>query len=310
MTRSLLILGGSGFLGRALCEQLSRRFGAEVRITVPTRRPAHAQALQTLPAVTVVAAQAFDDLARLVPSHDAVINLIAILQGRPADFERVHAELPRRLAAHAGAARVIHVSALGVAADAPSHYLRSKAAGEAALAAVGATLLRPSIIFGREDRSVNLFARLQALAPVMPLAGATARVQPGWVQDVARALVACVEHPETRGRVFEAAGPEVMSLAELVRRAGRAAGHPRPVWPLPAPLAWLQAVAMEALPGEPLLSRDNLASLRVPNVASGDHPGLAELGIQAAALDTVLPTYLGRDHDAARLDDWRTRAGR
>ncbi len=311
MSISVLVLGGSGFVGRALCEQLTRHFGGAARITVPTRRLPHAQAVQSLPGVTVVQADVFNDLPRLVPGHDAVVNLVAILQGSAAAFEHVHVELPRRLAAAAGTRHVVHVSALGVGEQAPSRYLRSKAAGEAVLQVAAQThglalsLVRPSLVFGEGDRSVNLFARLQRRFPVMPLGGADARLQPVWVQDLARALVEVLLRPEAVEQTYEVAGPRVLTLAELVRLAGRVAGCERRVLPLPHALATLQALAMECLPGEPLLSRDNLASLSVPNVASGTLPGLAELGIHPAALEAVLPTYLTPGTGVARLDAWR-----
>ena len=123
MSLSVLILGGSGFVGRALCEQLTRRLGADARITVPTRRMPHARELQALPNVTVAQADVFRDLPALVQRQHAVVNLVAILQGSAAAFEHVHVELPRRIAA-AGVRRLVHVSALGVAEHAPSRYLR------------------------------------------------------------------------------------------------------------------------------------------------------------------------------------------
>jgi NADH dehydrogenase len=316
MSLSVLVLGGSGFVGRALCEQLTRRLGASARITVPTRRLPHARDLQSLPGVTVVQADVFRDLPALLPGHDAVVNLVAILQGSAADFEHVHVELPRRLAAAMGTARVrrlVHVSALGVAEQAPSRYLRSKAAGEAVLqvatqtGGLALTLVRPSLVFGDGDRSVNLFARLQRRFPVMPLGGARARLQPVWVQDLARALVEVLLRREAIGQTYEIAGPHELTLAELVRLAGRLGGHERPVLPLPGPLATLQALFMECLPGQPLLSRDNLASLTVPNVPGGRLPGLAELGIRPSALEAVLPGYLSPDIGIARLDAWRAR---
>jgi NADH dehydrogenase len=316
MKSNILILGGSGFIGSVLCEKLVRRSqGGDALVTVATRRLSHARHLQHLPTVEVVEADINDDadLARLVVGCDAVVNLIGILHGREVDFERVHAALPRRLAeacAHAGTRRVVHVSALGADALAPSKYLRSKAAGEAALQQSGlaATCLRPSVVFGAGDRFMNLFAGLQMFAPLVPLAGAAARFQPVWVEDVADAIVAALDDPATVGKTFECAGPRVYALAELVRLAGRWSGHPRWVWPLPVALAWPMAVCMEWLPGEPVLSRDNLLSMEVPNVASGHCPGLEALGIVPTPLEAVGPAMLGTGGELARLDRWRAEA--
>ena len=314
----VLVLGGTGFVGRSVCARLvDRSGGASGSIVVPTRRQARAKHIQLLPTVQIVEADVHDDaaLAGLVAGCDAVVNLVAILHGSEAEFLHAHVALPRRLAQACKAARVrrvVHVSALGASDSAPSRYLRSKAAGEAALKAamLDLTVLQPSVIFGEHDRFLNLFATLQAVFPVMPLAGATARFQPVWVEDVAEAIVRCIEDPSTIGQTLECAGPKVYALKELVQIAGRLSGHERPVIGLPPALGRLQAAAMELLPGEPLMSRDNIDSMRVPNVASGKHLGLKRLGIAAAALETVVPAYMGIGQGPARLDPWRTRAGR
>ncbi|HNK53814.1 MAG TPA: NAD-dependent epimerase/dehydratase family protein, partial [Ottowia sp.] len=206
------------------------------------------------------------------------------------------------------------------AADGPSRYQRSKAQGEAVLqqaavdGALALTLLRPSVIYGSGDHLLNLFAGLQRLFPLIPLASAEARFQPVWVRDVAQALVRCLQDDTTAGRTYELCGPEVWTLRELVRAAGMWAGvrggRGRPIVGLPAALGRLQALAMECLPGEPLMSRDNLDSMRVDNVASGQLPGLAELGITPAPLSAVGPMIVGADHPAARLDAYRRSAGR
>jgi NADH dehydrogenase len=319
--RNILILGGSGFVGRATCAELVEHAGGGgLSLTVPTRRARNGRPIQHLPGVEIVEADVGRDdgatLARLVAGRDAVVNLIAILHGDARRFEHVHVELPRRLARacrDAGVLRLLHVSALGVGADAPSLYLRSKAAGEAVLreAGLALTVLRPSVIFGAEDRLTNLFASLQRVFPVLPLGGADARFQPVWVRDVARAIVQCLIRPDAIGQTYECCGPQVLTLAELVRLAGRHAGRERAVLPLPGPLARLQALAMELMPGEPLMSRDNLRSLQVPNVASGTLPGLQALGIEPASMDAVLPTYLGAGRGgAARLNPLRKRAHR
>lgn len=311
MPARVVVTGGSGFVGRAVCEHLAEA-DAACRIVVPTRRLGHAATLRPLPTVELVQADLHDErtLARLLPGADAVVHLVAILQGSAAQFQRVHAELPRKLARAceaAGVRRFVHVSALGVGPGAPSAYLRSKTEGETALrnAALDLTVLRPSVIFGAGDRLLNLFAALQRVAPLIPLAGSRATFQPVWVDDVARAAVRCLERPETAGRVYELTGPQTFTLGEIVRLAGRWSGHERPQIALPDALGRLQALLMEWLPGEPLMSRDNLDSLRVPNVASGALPGLPALGIQPAALGAVAPGYL---QPGDRLDHWR--AGR
>ena len=311
--KRILILGGTGFLGTVLCEKLVQRYGGgSARLVVPSRRPARAKHLQLLPTVELVRADIHDDadLERLVRGRDAVVNLVGILHGREADFDRVHAQLPRRLAqacAKASVHRVVHVSALGADPRAPSRYLRSKAAGEAALAtkALDLTVLRPSVVFGDGDRFLALFARLQAVLPVMAIAGADARFQPVWVDDIAAAIVRCLDDRSTIGETIECAGPDVMTLEQLVRLAGRCSGHPRPILRLPAALGRLQAWFFELLPGEPLLSRDNLDSMRVASVPTGERPGLARLGIRPASVEAIAPTYLGGENVATRLGEWR-----
>lgn len=294
---NVLVLGGTGFLGRHVCEKLQR---AGYRITVPTRRAINARGVQHLPSLTVVQADVHDEAAllSLLPGHDAVVNLVAILHGSEAAFERTHVALPGKLACAcltSSVLRVVHVSALGVASDSPARYQRSKARGEQVLreAGLALTVLRPSVIFGAGDRFLNLFAQLQAVFPVVPLAGASARFQPVWVEDVAQAVVSSLQQPATVGQTVECAGPEVLTLADLVRIAGRYGSRQRPILPLPHVLGQLQALLMELAPGEPLMSRDNLAAMSVDNVASGDHPGLTEaLGIRPSSVRSVAPTYL------------------
>ena len=310
----IVVLGGSGFVGRALCRRLAARWPA-LRVLVPTRRLPHAKALRTLPTVDIVPADVNDPAAlpALLAGADAVVNLVAILHGSEAAFEQAHVALPRHLAAAsraAGVGRLVHVSALGVASDAPSMYLRSKARGEQVLRDSGLplSLLRPSVIFGAEDRFLNLCAELQALAPVLPLAGSSARFQPVWVEDVAEALVRVLAAtPGSTPPVIECAGPQVFTLSELVRLAGRWAGHERPQIPLPLPLGRLQAALMEWAPGPTLMSRDNVDSMSVPNVASGTLPGLESLGMTPASVEAVMPALLAGRGGRSHLDALRAR---
>lgn len=295
--KKIIITGGTGFVGRSVCERLFEQ-DAGCRLVVPTRRRATGRDLQVLPTVDLATANVHDAQAitPLLSGADALVHLVAILHGSAEDFDRVHVQLPRTLAAACSAAsvqRVVHVSALGVSANAPSAYLRSKAAGEAvwqdwAKTTGGQlTILRPSVIFGAEDRFTNLFVKLQRLFPMLPLAGTGARFQPVWVGDVAQAVVNSLQAGQAAGALIECAGPEVMTLQQIVQRVGAMAGCRRPVLPLPEAAGLLQAALMGLLPGEPMMSRDNVLSMRVPNVASGALPGLASLGIRPAALDTL-----------------------
>jgi NADH dehydrogenase len=314
--KKILVLGGAGYVGSTVCEMLVRQ---GYKLTVPTRRLVNARHLLHLSMVNLVEMDVHDAAAleRAVAGQDAVINLIAILHGSPAAFEKVHVELPNMLVKACvaqGARKLVHISALGVnganPGSGPSGYLRSKERGEAMLlqAAAGSdlelTILRPSIIFGAKDKFLNLFAKLQGVVPVMPLAGASARFQPVWVDDVATAVVRSLEETVARSpdgeavRILEACGPDVFTLKELVQLSAQLSGvnngRGRPVIALPDWMGRLQARMMELAPGEPLMSRDNLDSMKVDNVATGKVPGLEALGIRPAALRPIAAQYLRR----------------
>ena len=314
----ILILGGTGFVGRQVCEQLAR---LGVSMTVPTRREVNASWVQILPGLTVIEADIHDpvQLQQLMQGHDAVVNLVAILHGSAAAFQKAHVQLARTIARACTATGVrclVHVSALGAANDAPSDYLRSKAGGESVLHSAGLdlTVLRPSVIFGAQDQFLNVFAKLQAMFPVIPLAGASTRFQPVWVGDVAQAVVHCLQDFHTVDQTYELCGPEVFTLAQLVQSAGRWAGvnqgQGRPVFGIPYALGWLQAALMELAPGQPLMSRDNLRSMKVDNVATPNQPGLRGLNIRPASVAGVAPGYLGARGPRSALNRMRQTAGR
>ena len=298
--KNILLLGGSGFLGGHVAQQLAAQGH---RLTVPTRHRERARHLLVLPTAEVIEASVHDEaaLARLVAGQDAVINLVGILHSRHGlpygpDFARAHVELPKRLAAAcraAGVRRLIHVSALNAEVNGPSQYLRSKGQGEAELRAAGAaldlTIIRPSVVFGPEDSFLNLFARLQRFAPLMPLGNTRARFQPVYVGDVARAIAASLARRDAVGQAYGCCGPRVYTLAELVRYAGELSGHRRPVIELPEALARLQAGLLELLP-KPPLSVDNLDSMEVDSVCPGGEP--LPFGLRPTPLEAIAPGYL------------------
>lgn len=306
-SRRAVVVGGSGFIGRALVKRLA---DAGWEVVVPTRRPVRCGDLRLLPQVRLAEADVHDpaQLAALFDGCSLAVNLVGILRdaagcprGQPygPGFERAHVRLPdtiARTAVKAGVSRLLHVSALGAATDAPSAYLRSKADGEARVLAVApdlsVTVFRPSVVFGAGDTFLNLFARLLRLAPVVPLACPEARFQPVWVGDVVAAMMAALDHPESAGACLPLGGPRTYRLRELVALAGRMSGHPRPIWGLPDSLSYLQAWAMEWIPGGPM-TRDNYASMQVPNVC-GEAPPLP-FGMVPTALEAVAPGYLGSD---------------
>jgi NADH dehydrogenase len=316
---TVVVFGGTGFIGSHLVARLAAQ---EVRVLVPTRRFENGKHLITLPGVDVVEANMYDDavLRQLVAGRDAAINLVGILHSRRGtpygpDFKRAHVELPKKIVdacAAQGVRRYLHMSALGADLQGHSMYQRSKADGEIAARShpeVAATIFRPSVVFGPEDKFLNMFARLQRRLPVVPLACASAAFQPVYVGDVAEAYVHALGNPKTRHLVYQLGGPQIYTLAELVRLAGRYSGHERPIVELPAWLGRLQALLFELMPGEPIMSRDNLDSMQVDNVIDPAIQALTAdtLGIKLTALEAVAPHYLA-PHE--RLDDFRARAGR
>ena len=322
MTDNILVLGGSGFIGRHVVAALAAR---GTHVTVPSRSRERAKHLILLPTVAVVEADINDPptLQRLVAGRGAVINLVGILHsrhGRPderwpndygPDFARAHVELPRAIVAACRkhhVRRLLHVSALGAERIAPSDYLRSKGAGEEVVLAavdIATSVFRPSVVFGAEDRFLNLFSRLASVTPVLALAGAEARFQPVYVGDVARALLSALEDRASFGKRYDLCGPRVYSLRQLVEYVCRVTGRRRMVIGLPDSPAHLLAWALEHLPGT-LMSRDNLLSMQVPSVCDC----LLPFGIAATPLEAVAPHYLVDRGPRAHYAEFRDRARR
>lgn len=319
-TKNVLVIGGSGFLGRAVCNQLAK---AGYRITVPSRRYDKAKHLLTLPTCQIVEANIHDraTLGRLVSGQDIVVNLLGVLHSKPGkpygqNFRVNHVEFPKALCtamSKHGAKRIVHISALGVGVQnpAPSMYLRSKTDGEAVVKDSGLawTILRPSVVFGREDKFLNTFASLSKIAPFIPLAGADARFQPVSVSDVAKAVFACVEDQgkDTLHNTYDLVGTEIFTLKELVKLSAQAVGKNPLVFGIPDFAAKAQAFLMELAPGEPLMSRDNVDSMKIDNIrTSGRTFPLPSY----ECLSVVAHEYLRAKHLPSDLDEFRTRAHR
>jgi NADH dehydrogenase len=327
---NFLVVGGSGFVGRHLVAALAAR---GKRITVPTRRRDRAKHLILLPTVDVVEADVREPrvLARLAAGRDVVVNLAGVLHSRSAKrgeqgpnhygpaFAEAHVELAqavvnacREAGAHHKPPRLLHMSALGADPAAPSEYLRSKGIGERAVLAaedLAVTVFRPSVIFGPEDRFLNLFAQLARLLPVLALGSPDARFQPVYVGDVVKAYLGALEDrahlPGTAGKRYDLCGPHECTLRELMEYVCAVTGKTRLIVGLPDRLSYLQAWAMELLPVK-LLTRDNYYSMRVPSVCDCAFP----FGIQPVALETAAPAWLAPSGPRERYPQLRWKARR
>lgn len=309
---TIVVLGGGGFVGRHI---VARLVSEGHRVVVPTRRREDVRHLILLPTIEVVEGDIHDPavLARLFAGSAAVLNLVGIInESGGATFDRVHVELPRKVIAachNAGVPRLLHMSALGARADAPSRYLQTKAAAEAMVAASGLkwTILRPSVIFGREDGFLNMFARLVRMMPVVALASPKARFQPVYVGDVAHCFVHAIADEITFGGRYDLCGPKVYTLRELVAYVGEVTGAVRPIVALGPALSSVMATVLEHLPGK-VLTRDNLASMRKDNVCDCPFPAVFDL--TPTALESVAPSYLSPSAQRSPFDRYRSESGR
>ncbi|BCM25881.1 complex I NDUFA9 subunit family protein [Methyloradius palustris] len=312
--KDICVLGGSGFVGSALVHRLS---AAGYNVKVLTRRREASKHLILLPYVQVIECDVMNDaaLAQQVAGSDAVINLIGILhEDKNLTFKTIHTDLPIRLLGiceRLGVCRFLHMSALQASVDAPSAYLRSKGAAEVALMAhqgnTQITIFRPSVIFGRGDGFINLFAKLVKLMPVIALAKPDAKFQPIWVEDVAQAFVSSLENIDTYGKQYDLGGPRIYSLKGIVQFVVFLLGKKRKIVGLNDKLSYLQAYALEKMPIK-LMTRDNIYSMEVDSVTNGEFPKV--FGFQPTALEAIVPDYLANDNPRNAYNKFRGLAGR
>jgi uncharacterized protein YbjT (DUF2867 family) len=278
MKYDILLIGGNGFVGRVLAARLQAQ---GYSVLLPTSHIAVGKELRMLPKVHLEEADVhdFDELQSLcsrIHSHGAVINLVGVLHDKPAKpygkvFKAAHVDLPKNIITAMqlhGLKRYLHMSALGADSAGPSMYQRSKGDGEKAVKESGLdwTIFRPSVIFGAQDQFINLFAKLTKLLPVMPLANHQAQFQPVSVDDVASAFTMALKMPQTIHQSYDLVGPTVYTMKEIVELAARKAQSSCLIIPAPNFVGFLQALAFELLPGPTLMSRDNIASMQLPNV--------------------------------------------
>jgi NADH dehydrogenase len=299
--RLVTLFGGGGFVGRYVAVALLEA-GARVRIA--QRDPRQAWFLKSrgqLGQAQVVAADIArpDTVRRAVEGADAVINLVGILSG---DFHRYHvagAQAVAEAASRAGMASLVHMSAIGADPQSPSAYGRSKGEGEAVVCAAfpGAAIVRPSVVFGREDQFVNRFAGMIAKAPVIPVLRAGTRFQPVFAGDVAKGIVRIVA--ENRSGTFEFGGPDVISMGELIRYIAQAIGRTPRIVELPDFAGDLLSRA-GSLPFAPI-TRDQWLMLQRDNVVASDAQALSALGVEPAPLAAIAPQYLVSYRKAGRF---------
>jgi uncharacterized protein YbjT (DUF2867 family) len=315
--QSIVVLGGTGFLGTRLVARLIKDGR---RVTVLSRDREQHKHLLVLPGLTLENCDVYDEaqLSEHFRGKDVVINLVGILNERGfggGGFRRAHTELTRgvlQAARSAGVSRLLQVSALKAAVDAPSYYLRSKGDAEHLIressTALDWTIFQPSVMFGPGDSFLNRFAGLLAAIPwVFPLAKPNARFQPVFVDDVIEAMLRCLHGGASSRQTYELGGPQIYSLREIVGLVAKLTGQRRWIIGLPDPLARMQALAMDFVPGRPF-SSDNYRSLTIDSVSKED--GFAKLGIKPQSMVASARQYLGALEDNARLSHNRASAGR
>jgi uncharacterized protein YbjT (DUF2867 family) len=315
--QSIAVLGGTGFLGTRLVARLIKD---GLRVTVLSRDREQHKHLLVLPGLTLENCDVYEEaqLSEHFRGKDVVINLIGILNERGFSgqgFRRAHTELTQgvlQAARSAGVTRLLQVSALKAAVDAPSYYLRTKGEAEKLIretnSALDWTIFQPSVMFGPGDSFLNRFAALLGAVPVIfPLAKPNARFQPVLADDVIEAMLRCLHGGASSHQTYELGGPQIYTLREIVGMVAKLTGRRRWIVGLPDTVARMQAFVMDFVPGRPF-SSDNYRSLTVDSVCAED--GFARLGVKPQSMVASARQYLGALEDNARLSNDRASAGR
>lgn len=313
MEKTIAVIGGSGFVGRATIELIAKHSARVIVLCRNAEKAKYLKPMGVVGQITLVSGDACDDetLERVIAPADAVVNLVGILAETGSQrFTALQAELPGRIGAMAAkhdVESVVHVSAIGASATSPSIYSRTKAAGEAALLSAfpKAVILRPSIVFGAGDSFFNRFASMAMLAPALPLPGGGGMLmQPVYVGDVAAAIAAGLGLTRTRkkmeGETLELAGPNIFSFRQLMELTLSHIKRRRLLMPVPLWAMRCGAVFAGLLPNPPL-TVDQVRLLASDNVADPSRPGLSEIGITPTPVDTILPQYLARFRPGGRF---------
>jgi NADH dehydrogenase len=318
MQNLVTVFGGSGFIGTQVVRQLAK---AGWRIRVAVRNPNLGYAMRLhgdVGQIDVVQANIRNEASvrRALEGATAAVNLVGVLYeaGRQG-FQAVHvmgAKTVAKAARAEGVARLVQMSALGADLESPSKYGRTKAEGEAAARDEfpGATIVRPSIVFGSEDKFFNRFAAMAAVSPALPLiGGGKTRFQPVFVGDVGKAIARMLSDPAAAGQTYELGGPAAFSFRQLMEMMLAETGHRRLLAPIPFPVAGLlgRLGDLVAFAIAPPISSDQVELLKSDNVVSGAYPGLADLGVTPTTLEAVLPTYLYRYRKGGQYADQEDR---
>jgi NADH dehydrogenase len=293
--RLVTVFGGSGFIGRYVCEQLLE---SGVRVRVASRNPRSAHYIQPLSQVGQLGMVRADvtnreSVGEAVAGADAVVNLV----GSFANMAKVQAQGAANIAdaaREAGSKALVHISALSANTESEAGYSRTKGEGEEAVrkAFPEAAIIRPSIVFGPEDQLTNRFAAMARLLPVLPVIAGDSKFQPVFVEDLAKAIVSATLNPASHaGKTYEIGGPQVFTMRELTQQVLAAAGRDTVLADVPAPIASLISW-FGFLPGAPL-TRDQWLMLQRDNVASEGSAGLEVFGIKPTPFAAVAPEWLG-----------------